>query len=392
MADPVPWAFSSGGERSEQLDWLTDVTPTATGPEQLRCVRVSPRIVLGASGLEKGRPRQWLETLLHRQGMGHWWVPLDTDALRVGTALAISATTVAGDASLLRFAVGGKALLLGDDPAVSELVEVESFNGSGVVLAGGVTKAWPVGSRLVPAYRANFDRMPALERFTGDVVAYSVAFRLAETLDVVPADWLPVYRGFQVLEMTSDWSNDPQWSPDREPMVVDMDIALPVLHDLIGQPRAKLGRAITAIGRTGIVALLRVLYLLKGRWQPLWVPSLGHDLRAAAGVTSAGVTMNVDWCGLVDAGIQTTRRDIRIALIDGTVLYRRITGVAAVNSTTERITVNAAWGATIPLAAIAHVGFMTFARQEADTNKLIWWSGDVVQTDLGFVGIVDHDV
>ncbi len=392
MAEPVPWAFSSGGERTEQLEWLTDVTPAATGPEQLRCVRLSPRIALGSSGIQKDRMRRWMETLLHSQGVGQWWVPLDTDALCVTSPLGIGAGTIAGDASLLRFTVGGHALLLGGEPGESELVEVASFNASGVVLAAGVESAWPAGSRLVPAYRANFDRMPALERFTGDVVAYSVAFRLAEPLDVAPADWLPVYRGFPALEMATDWNSDPQWAPEREVLVVDMDIALPVLHDLIGQPRTRLGRSVSAFSRASIVALIRVLYLLKGRWQPLWVPSLGHDLHAASPVTSAGTTLDVDWCGLVDAGIQSTRRDIRMVLIDGTVLYRRIIGVATVSSTTERVTVDSPWGADIAQASIAQVGFMTFARQEADTNKLMWWSGNVVQTDLAFVGIVDHDV
>lgn len=391
MADPSAWTFTTGGDRTEQWDWVTDALQSLTGPEQLRSIRISPRIALGASGLEEGDRRRTLETQLHANGTGPWYVPLDTDALRLTTPLALAGTVVAGDASLLRFTVGGKALLLGAD-GTSALVQVASFNGSGVVLSAGVAAAWPVGTLLAPAYLARFDRMPSLARFTGDSVAYSLAFRLATTIDITPADNLPVYRDFPVLELPHDWTSDPEWSPDREPQVVDWDIALPVVHDLIGEPRTGITRVITAVGRADVYQLLRVLYLLKGRFQPVWVPSLGHDLRAAGGMSSSGTTLNVGACGLVAAGIRTTRRDVRIALRDGTVLYRRITALATVDAVTERITVDTAWPASVAPADIVHIGFMTFARQAADTNKIAWWRNDVAMTDLAFVGIVDHDV
>lgn len=249
-----------------------------------------------------------------------------------------------------------------------------------------------MGSRLVPAYRAHFDRIPTLQRFTGDEVAYSIAFRLAEALDVAPLDTLPTYRDFPVLEMQADWSSEPEWAPDRDVQVIDYGFAAPTFGDLAGEPRARMGLSLSGEGRAGIMALIRLLYLLKGRAQPVWLPSLGHDLRPVAGLSSGGNSLDVATCGLVAAGVRTTRRDLRIELRNGTVLYRRIASVASAGAGIERLTLDATWPATVALPSIARVSFLTFARQDTDANLLRWWSHELLLTDLVFVGIVDDGV
>lgn len=392
MADPLLWAFPTGGERTELLQWLTSVTAAAIGPEHLQRLRRYPRIVLGSSGLAEGQARQLLETQLQLQGVGPWIVPIESDALVLASPITAGATAIAGDASGLRFTPGGKALLLGPDPRVRELVAVDTFNGSGVTLADGTVGAWPAGSRLAPAYRATLDGVPTLERFTSDAAPYVVGMRLAEPLAIAPADDVPTYRGFPVYELGTDWDRDPELTHARDVDTKDVTGPLPFYSDLVGHPATRMARTVTAQGRGQAFALLRFLYLLAGRWQPLWVPSLGHDLTAAGGITSGGNTMNVRWCGLVDAGLRTSRRDVRVELVDGTVMYRRLSAVTFVNSTTERIVVADPWPATVGVEAIARVSFLTFSRQQADVNRLTWWNEDTLLTELVFQGIVDDAV
>lgn len=392
MADPLLWTFPTGGERTELLQWLTSVSAATIGPQQLQRLRQTPRIVLSASGLAEGRARQLLETQLQLQGVGPWIAPVESDALFLASSITAGATSIAGDASTLRFTAGGKALLLGPDPRVAELVAVDTFDGSGVTLADGTAGAWPVGSRLVPAYRATLDGVPTLERFTGDTVAYLVGLRLAETLRVAPADGVPAYRGFPVYELGTDWDRDPEITHARDLETKDVPGPRPFYADLVGHPATLQARTLTARGRTQAYAVLRFLYLLAGRAQPLWVPSLGHDLTAAGSMTSGGNTLDVGWAGLVAAGLRTSRRDARFELIDGTILYRRITALAAVNSEVERITVDSPWPATVGVDSIARVSFLTFSRQQADVNRLTWWNEDTLLTELVFQGIVDDAV
>lgn len=392
MADPLLWAFPTGGERTELLQWLTSMSSIAIGPEHLQRLRRSPRIVLKASGLVEGAPRQLLETQLQAQGVGPWIAPVESDALFLATAITEGATVIAGDASQLRFTAGGKALLLGPNPRERELVAVESFNGSGVTLAEGTVGAWPAGSRLVPAYRATLDGVPTLERFTGDVAAYLVGIRLAESMHVAPADNVPAYRDFPVYELGTDWDRDPELTHGRKVESKDVSGPRPFYFDPVGHPATLLARTVTAKGRDQAFELLRFLYLLAGRWQPLWVPSLGHDLTAVGGMTSGGNTLNVAWCGLVDTGLRTSRRDIRIELADGTILYRRITAVGFVDGDAERITVASPWPATVGADSIVRVSFLTFARQQADVNRLTWWNEETLLTELVFQGIADDAV
>jgi hypothetical protein len=390
--DPLLWAFPTGGERTEQFQWLTMVDGAATGPEQLQRVRQTPRIVLGAAGKAKGQARQLLETQLQLQGIGPWIVPVESDALQLTSPISIGATAIAGDASRLRFKVGGKALLLGDNPRIRELVTVDSFNSGGVTLAVGTELAWPAGARIVPAYRATLDNVPQLQRFTGDESFYSVGMRLAESLTVAPADDVPTYRGFPVYELGSDWARDPELTHARDIVSKDASAAMPFLADLVGHPATLLARTATAYGSAAAFDLIRFMYLLAGRAQPLWVPSLGHDLTAPNGITSGASTINVGWAGLVDAGLRTSRRDIRVELTDGTILYRRVTAVTFVDSARERLFVDAPWPASVAAEGIAQVSFMTFARQNADVNRLNWWNGDTLETEFLFVGIVDDAV
>lgn len=390
MADPTPFAFSTGGDRSEQWEWLTDVMQATTGPEQTLRLRGVPRVTLSCSGQESGVARQLLETSLHACAGRDWWVPVLQDALRVSSDLPIGATNVTIDASMRRFEVGGKAMLLGELPGQCEIVDVIAFDDTGVIISE-TTWAWPTGALIAPAWRAVLASTPTLERFTGDVVSYELSFLSAATsASLSAADNLPIYRGFPVLEINADWSAAPQWSPDRDLMSVDYGIGTPVRADLVRQPRAKLSVAYTATGRASVWALFRLLFALAGRANPLWVPSRGHDLTAAAGATGGASTLDVAACDLVSAGPQPQRRDLRIQLRDGTILYRRVTAVTTVGSRVERLTLDSAWPSDVVVSDIQRVSYMTFARQSADINRLDWWMRDVVTTTLEFVGVADN--
>lgn len=391
-ADPQPWPFAAGGEITEQLDWLTDVLQAATGPDQTRRLRQDPRITLSWSGLEQGGARRWLETLLHARGATGWLAPLHTDALALTAQLPAGSTLVPGDASALRIAAGGRALLIGATARPSEVVDVLSADAAGVALSAATTLAWSAGDRLLPLYAAHFDSLPTLSRFTADVVQYDVELVLDAPPPVDAADDLPMYRDIPVLEFRADWKDDPTWQPARDTVTVDMDIGPVLVADLIGLPRTAWAASITAQGRAAIVALYRLLYRLAGRWQPIWLPSQGADLAPVSGITAAGTTLDVGWCGLTAAGVQPTRRDLRIELSDGTVLYRRVTAIATIGVDAERLTVDSAWGVTATAAQIVLVGWLLLGRQSSDVNKLTWWSGDVVRTHLDFTGVADDGI
>ena len=77
MPDPIPWTFATGGEYTEEFQWLTDVLSAPTGGTQHRRLRESPRTVVGFSALESGANRIWLDWQLRNHSAARWWVPVD---------------------------------------------------------------------------------------------------------------------------------------------------------------------------------------------------------------------------------------------------------------------------------------------------------------------------
>ena len=130
----MPWTFAPGGEYTEELAWLTDVLAAPTGGTQHRRLRESPRVVLGFSALESGASRLWLDWQLRQHSAALWWVPVAIDTRELSAAVGAGATVLPADIAGARFVVGGKALLVGDDPRVSEVVAISSVGASSLTI------------------------------------------------------------------------------------------------------------------------------------------------------------------------------------------------------------------------------------------------------------------
>ena len=135
MPDPIPWTFATGGTVSETLTWLTDVLPAVTGPEQTRRLREAPRAAVSFNGLESGRNRRWMETLLNANGAGRWHAPLVMDTAALAAPLAAASTSVPVATDHLRFVTGGHALLIAADPRRYEVVAIDAVGPSALTLA-----------------------------------------------------------------------------------------------------------------------------------------------------------------------------------------------------------------------------------------------------------------
>lgn len=385
MADPIPWTFVAGGEPFEQLDSQTDVlTANKTGTEQRRQIRFSPRVWLGFDGLDSADDRRWLEQLLAVNGGKRWLVPFVPDGDVLSAALPSGSSVIPLDTRWTHYAADGYVLLLGPTPRQYEVVQVDTLSDTQLNLVDATVQSWPAGTQVFPLLPGRLDPVPTLSRFTSDAVPHAVKFRLDPPVDW-PADaGVAVYRGLPVLEWDPDWSNDPQYTPERSLDTVDFGVAAPAVHDLVGLPLPLLARSVAATGRQQVGALRGLLYALSGRWKPVWVPSLAQDFRMVAMVANGATTLDVAWCGYSGAAPVENRRDIRIALFNGTVLYRRIASAAAISSSVERLTLDNAIATGFAVGDVAQMSFMPLCRQESDTAVLRHWKNGVARCDLQF--------
>ncbi|WP_162405582.1 hypothetical protein [Pseudoxanthomonas jiangsuensis] len=389
MADPVAWTFACGGEIVEQLDALTDVLPAENGVEQRRGLRLSPRTTLEFSGLEEGAARRHLEHLLHANGAGRWWVPFPMDRGALPEPLAAGATAVPVDTRWRHYRAGGRALLLGATPRDYELVDVDEVASDALTLAEPTVRDWPAGTAVLPVALARLDGMPSLSRFTSDAVPYQVRFLFEEPVDWPATAGAAEYRDVPVLEVAPDWGDDPAWTPERQFVEEDNGTAPPARFDPQGGPRGLAMRNYTLLSMEQAAAFRSLLYALDGRRCPIWLPSLAGDLQVVANVSNGATTLDVGWTGLSAWPLAQGRRDLRIQLRSGTVLYRRITAATAVGDDVERLTLDAAIGTGFTAAQVALVSFLVPVRQEADAVVLRWWSHGTASAQLSFRGLRD---
>lgn len=389
LADPVAWTFAAGGEVSTQLTWLTDALQAKTGPAQHRRLRTAPRTGLRFSGLESGHRRRRLEALLYVNGSGQWRAPLVMQTTVLQAELLAASGVVAVDVGSRRFVAGGHALLMGNDPLVYEVVEINAVASNSLTLAAVTTLAWPAGTRVLPLYTGRLEGMPSLSRFTGDDVPYQVQFRLEDLLEW-PANAGPAaYRSLPVLEIRPTWTSDPEWSPERELDTVDAETGPISVFDLIGLPRPKQTMQFVLTGQAEFDAFAGLLYALCGRWGVIWVPSWAQDLRVVANVANGATTLDVQGSILSEWPLQINRRDLRIELSDGTVLYRRVTAAVEQTTTVDRLTLDAPIATGFTTGQVATVSFMALCRQDTDVNLLRYWTFEVVQSELTFRAVVD---
>jgi hypothetical protein len=383
-----PWTFGHGGDLQQLLAWLTDIIPATTGAEQRRKLRKAPRQTLSWDMLLSGRPRRHCEQAMWIGGGLEWDAPMPMFHVTLATALPSGSTEIPASTAGRCFVAGGRALLVGEDPATFERVVIDSIAADSLTIVGGTSQDWPAGTRVYPLRAARLTNVPALPRFTADDVPFRVEFQLVEPVDIAPSLGATTYRGAPVFERRPVWTSDPQSTASRQLSTQDEQTGIPATTDLSGIAFPLQEMQFTATGWDDIVALFGELYALAGAWTSVWLPTWAADLQVVG--VPASNQLDVDWAGLAAYPGGANRTDLRIALRNGTVLRRRITAVTDAGSY-ERVTLDANHGVSFTAAEVALVSFLWHGRLEADTVLLRWWAGDVIDLELAFRGI-RHDV
>lgn len=390
MADPVPFLWALRGPPREEIESLTDVLAAGHGAEQRRGLRPVPRLFMRFDGIAEGDDRRRMEQALAAVGVAEWMVPMEFDSGPLLASAAAGATTIEVDTRWRHYAAGRHALITRAHTRRAEVVMVDAVTDGEIGLAEPTTLAWQEGDRISPAIACEFAEQPTLARFTGDAIAYSIRFRAIRDVAWAPAGAaMPTYRGLPVLELLEDWgARDPTSQGTRLVYGSDDGVARPGVYDLAGVPLPTIARAYAADTFERLAALRTVLYALDGRRCPAWLPSLSLDLVVASDVAGGATEVNLGWTGLAATGPIEGRRDIRIALAGGTVLYRRITAATEISDAIEQVTVDSALPA-FTAEQVQSVSWLHPVRQNSDVAVLEWLGYGAASTSLTFKGLRD---
>lgn len=382
---PVPPDWDAGVR--EQLEWLTDVIEARTGAKQKRELRLGPRRQFTFEVIANDQARRVLDMILADHGSDYWLLPIWHD-VQLLPALDAGVDTIPCKTEGFEL-VADSLVVVWASVNNWWLAAIEDVGEDYITTGLPTDRAWPAGSRLYPVRLARLDRQPEEAAWTDTAGTRSVVMQIEE-----PSDWpavLPatMYQGWPVLDMRPDTGDDLKSSFARMTNVIDEDTGAITIVDRPGRAFREQSLRYLLGSRAELAAMRSLLYGLRGRAGHVWVPSWAQDLLIVAPVTAVATTITIEWAGYSLFGrAQPGRRDIRIELTDGTVLYRRITAAVAAGAN-ETLTIDSALGRAVQPHQVLIVSFMALSELASDRVELLHETdGDgLTEVKLDFLGV-----
>lgn len=368
MLWPCPFAWSD--KVSETLEWLTDVQIARQGTQQRRQLRLWPRRSFAFTQLLAADERRLVDALRFDVGAREVVFPIIPDVQWLASPVSAGSHVIACRTAGFDFVAGGQAVLW-SDVRRWELVTIDTIDDDGLTLVAATTLDWRRGDRLYPVRQAQLQATLQETQRTDDYSAFQVAVQITEACSW-PAAWPSdaMYLGTPVLEWRGDESDDPTAEFDRTFLTLDQGIGPVVNFDYPGMPFRVQSQAFKLWGRPAHSSFRSLAYAMAGRANQLWVPSLQADVRLLEDATAADAVLQVAWMGYTVLGRQqANRRDLRIELYGGQVIYRRVTGCTeAVDR--ELLQLDAALGVDVAVARVRVISWMSLCISASDSIQI----------------------
>jgi hypothetical protein len=349
--------------------------------------------------LVAGRARQLLDLSLFAWSGQVWAQPLWHQIQQLAAPLALNAVRIDCDTVDREFVVGGLVILQGETPFAGEVAEVLTIDATGIDLARPLQSAWVEGTRLFPGIAARLSEQPSLLRHTDQFDELAVNFISVEANDSAANLPATSYLGFPVLEAQPNESSDLTHAMARLMLSLDNGTAVPQITDTAQRAFPLRQHRWLLNGRAEQAALRGLLYGLQGRLTAIWLPTHADDLSLLTDITAVQATLdiaNIGYAqfGLVGGAPAPGRRDIRIALGDGTVFYRRITGATAIDADTERLTIDSALGQAVSVNQVRYISWLYLCRLDQDSIEIehITDAAGLAASEAIFRGVRDDEL
>jgi hypothetical protein len=123
---------------------------------------------------------------------------------------------------------------------------------------------------------------------------------------------------------------------------------------------------------------------MKGRrgafYSPTWESDFAPVSFGASSFVAAGSQLATDF-GALDFAV--VNEGVAVCLADGTILYRRITGITA-SSGNSAVTVDSAWGVSLTTVNVVRISRLVLSRLSSDDMTMSWRTPLSAQTRLTF--------
>jgi hypothetical protein len=293
MALPFPFAPDWTQPIVERLSWLTAIQTSRSGAEQRQALRLTPRRAFDIPVQLVGQERSYFDVLLGQNGGGIWNVPIPHEEISVGVVSA-EQTVFYINPSFREIGIGYKLLLRGSC-FQAEVVEVTAI-GSDTIMTTPVVLSYDAAT-LTPTFEGVISDRVQTSRLTARIYTATVRFTTLE-----PTVWRPpmfgpaplVFPGvppslvingksFPVLTQPPNAVNSLDYDYERMWSVVDNDTSIPVYTDKSARQFTSQKYEFFLVGKEERYGFRDLLYALRGKQTPLWVPTFNDDFAVGYG-------------------------------------------------------------------------------------------------------------
>lgn len=355
---------------NESLQWLTNILQSSSGHEQRRSLRLAPRITYEADLLLYEQERQYFENIIVGWFDRTFAVPVWNHQQWLKTAHNAGGLVIYCVTAHRNFRANRLAILRGETAFDNETVEIESVLADRLILKRPLIKNWAAGTCLSPAVTAQLDAAPALIKRTDRMMRTRVTLNVVEQVDYSQSVLSPNYRNYPVLTQKPNESNDLTHTHERLIQTLDNNTGRFLKVDTAKAAFQVFQYAWMTYGRQQQANLKNLFYVLRGTQKAIWIPTFSDDLTVLSTSSGTANSLSIAFCGYTRFSLnQLSKRDIRIELKNGQILYRRIIAAAEVSTTEELIELDQNFD-NVNKDTVYSISFMSLCRLSSDTVNI----------------------
>ncbi len=362
------------GDIQEVLEFLTDVFKSANGTEQRVRVRNYPRQVVDYSyKLDDDEERRKAEVFLYKWQPQTFGVPIWFECKRLTAAVSAGATSLYFNTAYADFRADG-LLIVWQDYQTYDSLQVDTVYSDHVTLTSAVSRDYPAGTRVMPVRAGITKQEIAGDKYPVNLSTFTIKFHITDNeVDIGSTAAFNTHNGKVMF-------NDYNWI-SRGTLTDTLKNVVHHLDNLVGSPiQFSNWTNSQFISSKGFFCknpqktweMRQVLHALAGAQKSFYLPTFYHDLVVKNTLAVGSTEMDIEHVRYSDfiAGNEPNK-SLYIVLTNGTILTRQVVSAIEVDSTTERLTVDSAWGSTILANEVAMVSFLRLCRFADDKFEIL---------------------
>jgi hypothetical protein len=385
-----PFAPHWSNDFTESLEWKTNVIRAYDGSEQRRSLRTKPRRNFSFVATLFGRSPARLESMLWGWQNRQFAIPVWSDRTRLPNTQNAGDTSITLSTSSYSFAAGGMLILYANETSY-EVAEIDTVSSGAILLKRPLGFTWPKGTSIIPIVLGHMPTEVSITRHIDDKLSANLQFSTSPDMtdpympDAAPAT---TYDGYEVLLRQPNWSGALDNTFGFEFGTVDGNTG--PLAWLTTEKYPRLTRRYTWLfdSRNNILLFRQLLARLRGQAKPILIPTWHQDFVVTKdiGTTDDFVEVYDDGFQLL-VGVDPTRSRLVLRLKDGTMIFRKITGLSSPNPGRTSIKIDTQWGRQIKSTDIKALNLLVLMRLATDQVEIVWKSDSVATIDTSFISV-----